>query len=94
MKKRGISVNKNGVRLDSLNRKQKRGPNRRISVELSVHRSLFTVFLCELLCVFHEFCAVFSVFLRQVRPQRVLRLRDVHQSDETLNHCGTKHAIG
>lgn len=57
-----------------------------VSVVSSVDGSLFTVFLCKLVGVLHEFRAVFTVFLCQVGPQRMLRLRRVHQVNETLNH--------
>ena len=57
-----------------------------VSVVTLVQRSLFTVFLCELLGILHEFPLVFSVFLCQVSPQRVLGLGDAHQSNEIIDH--------
>lgn len=44
----------------------------------SFQGSLVTVFLCELLGVLHEPGAIFAVLLRQVGPQRVLRLWTGH----------------
>lgn len=57
-----------------------------VSVVSSVDGSLFTVFLCKLLGILHEFRAVFTVFLCQVGPQWMLRLRGVHQINEILDH--------
>lgn len=50
----------------------------------SVNRSLFTVFPCEFLCILHEFCTISAVFLREVGPQWMFRLRGAHQINETL----------
>lgn len=57
-----------------------------VSVVSSVDGSLFTVFLCVLLCILHETRTIFAVFLCQVGPQRMLRLRGAHQTNETLKH--------
>lgn len=60
------------------------------SVVSSVNGSLFAVFLRELLRVLHEFCTILAVFLRQVGPQRMLWLRVVHQTNETLKNLRRK----
>lgn len=57
-----------------------------VSAVSSVDGSLFTVFLCVLLCILHETRTIFAVFLGQVGPQRMLRLRGAHQTNETLKH--------
>lgn len=52
----------------------------------SVGGPLLAVFLRELLGVLHELGSVFAVLLRQVGPERVLRLGAVHQGDEVGDH--------
>lgn len=68
-------------------RKKKKHNRKQTSVSISAvlssssssfQGSLFTVFLCELLSVLHEPGAIFAVLLRQVGPQRVLRLWTGH----------------
>lgn len=80
-----------GVRTESQGGLFKQETERRatavsVSVVSSVDRPLFTVFLCKLVSILHEFRTVFTVFLCQVCPQWMLRLRGVHQTNETLNH--------
>ena len=48
--------------------------------------SLFTVFLCELLCVLHELFPVLCVFLRQLCSQWMLRFRVVDEGNEGIDH--------
>lgn len=60
------------------NRKQTSVSISAVSSSSSFQGSLFTVFLCELLGVLHEPGAIFAVLLRQVGPQRVLRLWTGH----------------
>lgn len=57
-----------------------------VSVVSSVDRSLLAVFLCVLLGVLHKSGTIFAVLFCQVSPQRMLRLRGVHQTNETLKH--------
>lgn len=83
---RGASLCSLGIRTESQAGLFKQETERRpaavsVSVVLSVNGSLLTVFPCELIGVLHEFCTIFAEFLRQVGPQRMLRLGGGHQSN-------------
>lgn len=59
-------------------RKERKQTSGCISAVTSFDGSLFTVFLCVLLSILHKPGSVFAVLLRQVGPQRVLRLWTGH----------------
>lgn len=46
----------------------------------------FTVLLCVLLCIFHEFLVVLQKFLGNIGAHRVLGLRIVNESNQRLYH--------